>query len=75
MSEGESKKRGAERIKENIDLFKVCQCCESVILYDHIFCPICDGYRFDYNIENVKKAVEVLLNKKNSKIISLDDLS
>jgi hypothetical protein len=74
MGEDEIKKRKklADKILKNIYYYKLCECCESVILIDSIFCPVCDGYRFNTNIEYIEKAVHALANKKQSSVLPAD---
>jgi rRNA maturation endonuclease Nob1 len=74
MGEDEIKKRKklAEKILKNIYYCKLCEGCESVILIDSIFCPVCDGYRFDKSLEHIEKAVHELANKKQSSVLPAD---
>jgi len=65
----DKKLKAAQRIIENADLYKVCECCESIVLYVSIFCPICDGYRFNDNIESVQKLAMELVNRKKTDIL------
>jgi rRNA maturation endonuclease Nob1 len=74
MGEDEIKKRKklAEKILKNIYYYKLCEGCESVILIDSIFCPVCDGYRFNKNLEHIEKAVHELANKTQSSVLPAD---
>lgn len=74
MGEDEIKKRKklADKILKNIYYYKLCECCESVILIDSIFCPVCDGYRFDTNIEHIEKAVHELASRNQSSVLPAD---
>lgn len=62
----------AQKILRNADLYKVCECCESVVLYDSIFCPLCSGYRFDEGLSKLVQTVKALIKKKNTTIIDSD---
>ena len=74
VNDDKIKKAIADKISKNLDHFKVCQGCESVVFYDSIFCPLCSGYRYDYNPANIKKAVQVLLERNKSLAMSLSEL-
>lgn len=78
MSDSESlkkKKESAERIKRNAEYYKVCEGCESVVLYTSDFCPLCSGYRFNEEIDAVIKFVDALLKKEKTSILPPDQLS
>jgi rRNA maturation endonuclease Nob1 len=66
------KHRAAQHILNNYEYYKVCEGCESVILYSSTFCPLCDGYRFDENIEQVIKFIKALTKKDNTTILPPD---
>lgn len=66
------KQAAAKKICDNADFYKVCECCESIVLFESIFCPICDGYRFNESIEAVKKLAIALANREKSSVISTD---
>lgn len=34
-------------IVNNYDSFKLCCCCDTLILKNNVFCPYCKAYRFD----------------------------
>jgi len=54
----------AKKIIKNIFYYKLCEGCESVIFVDSIFCPVCQGYRFDYDLNKIEQAVTILSNRK-----------
>lgn len=66
------RKAAAKRILRNIDFYKVCVGCESVIYREDVFCPVCDAYRFNENVDYIKRVVEVLANKEQSTILPDD---
>ena len=59
----------AEKICKYARFYMVCESCESVVLYDTIFCPMCDAYRFDKNIERVKHITKELAARKTAVIL------
>lgn len=69
------KELAAQIMIENAEYYKVCLCCESVVLYTSTFCPLCDGYRFDEDIEAVIKFIKSLAKKENTTILPPDQLS
>jgi RNA polymerase subunit RPABC4/transcription elongation factor Spt4 len=73
MKKGSLRKTLAAQIMlDNADCYKVCLGCESVILYNSTFCPLCDGYRFDENVEQVIKFIKALTKKDNTTILPPD---
>ncbi len=72
QDEIKNRKKIGDKILKNIKYYKLCEGCESVILIDSIFCPVCDGYRFNTNLDIVRKAVHVLANKKQSSVLPAD---
>jgi RNA polymerase subunit RPABC4/transcription elongation factor Spt4 len=44
--------------------YKVCEGCETVILYEETFCPKCRGYRFD---ENRQRIISEIIKKYEEK--------
>jgi len=66
------RKAAAKRICENADYYKVCEGCESVVLVESIFCPVCDAYRFDTNIERIKKTVNALATRERTAVLPSD---
>ena len=44
--------------------YKVCEGCETVILYEETFCPKCRGYHFD---ENRKRIISEIIKKYEEK--------
>jgi len=61
-----------KKIFKYAKFYKVCEGCESVVIHDEIFCPMCDSYRFDSNIERVKKTAEILSKKEKTRILPGD---
>ena len=68
------KEEAAQKILKNADLYKVCEGCESVVLFDSIFCPLCSGYRFNEDLSVLVQTIKALLKKKKTSIIKQDDL-
>jgi len=68
------KELAAQIMIENAEYYKVCLCCESVVLYTSTFCPICDGYRFDESMEEVIKFIKALAKKERTTILPPDQL-
>jgi rRNA maturation endonuclease Nob1 len=54
----------AKKIINNIFYYKLCEGCESVIFIDSIFCPVCQGYRFEHNLDKIEQAATVLSKRK-----------
>ena len=72
MSSKEKKLKAAKRIIENADLYKICECCESIVLYVSVFCPLCDGYRFNDDITSIQKLALKLVEKEKTDILPSD---
>jgi rRNA maturation endonuclease Nob1 len=72
QDEIKNRKQIGDKILRNIKYYKLCECCESVILIDSIFCPVCDGYHFNTNLDIVRKAVHALANKKQCSVLPAD---
>lgn len=66
------RKAAAKKILSKANLYKVCEGCESVIIFDSIFCPVCESYRFNNSLERVKRAVEVLSQREQTSILPSD---
>lgn len=66
------RKAAAKRICEYAEYYKVCEGCESVVLVDSIFCPVCDSYRFDTNIERIVKTVNELAKRERTAVLPSD---
>jgi len=64
----------AQKILDTAYYYKFCECCESVVLFDSVFCPICGGYRFDEGLTKTVAAIKELAKKNKTKIISELDL-
>lgn len=62
------KKLTIEDIKKEIKntwfWYKVCEGCETVLLYENVFCPKCRGYHFD---ENRKRVINLIIEKYETK--------
>lgn len=67
------KLRAAQHILNNYEYYKVCEGCESVILYDHIFCPLCSGYRFNESYKFLETVVKELVNRDLTDILNEDE--
>ena len=75
MKKGSLRKElAAQLMIENADYYKVCLCCESVVPYSNSFCPVCDGYRFEDNIEQVIKFIKELVKKEKTTILPPDQI-
>lgn len=66
------RKAAAKRICENAEYYKVCEGCESVILFESVFCPVCDAYRFNEDHEYVKKIVNELAKRERTSVLPSD---
>lgn len=69
MSGDNKKLKAARLIIKNADLYKICECCESIILYSDVYCPLCDGYRFNDDLEDIKKLALILAKKEKTDIL------
>jgi rRNA maturation endonuclease Nob1 len=69
-----NKADAADKICQYARFYKVCEGCESVVIYDKIFCPICDAYRFDSNVDRVKKTAIELSKRKKLRVLFGDDI-
>lgn len=68
------KELAAQIMIENADLYKVCLGCESVIPYTRTFCPVCQGYRHEENIEAVISFIKELAKREKTSIVPPDQL-
>jgi len=66
------RKAAAKRILRDIEFYKVCVGCESVILKEDIFCPVCDAYRFNEDQEYTRRVVEELSKREQASILPND---
>jgi len=64
------KTRAAQHILTNWEYYKVCEGCESVILHDHIFCPLCSGYRFNEEYKVLENVVTELVKRDLTDILN-----
>ena len=69
MSGNEKKLKAAQLIIKHADLYKICECCESIILFSDIFCPLCEGYRFNDSLQDIEKLALVLAKKDKTDIL------
>lgn len=61
------KQEAIDYIREAYFLFKVCECCDSIVTYDCAVCIVCRNYRFD---DTRKRVIEqALLAEKDDSII------
>lgn len=74
MSSDDKKLKAAKRIIDNAEYYVICECCESIVLYGSTFCPLCDGYKFNENIEDLKRLALKLAERKNTTILPPDQL-
>lgn len=75
MSDSEAikkRKAAAKKICDNVEYYKVCEGCESVVLRESVFCPVCDSYRFDLNSEKIKKTVNELAKRERTSVLPSD---
>jgi len=66
------RKAAAKKILARAEFYKVCEGCESVIIFDSAFCPVCNGYRFDDDLRRVKHTIEELAKREQSSILPSD---
>lgn len=62
----------AQIMMDNADLYKVCLCCESVVSFRDAFCPLCEGYRFDEDVEQVIRYIKALMKRNKTTILPPD---
>ena len=46
-------------------LYKVCEGCEAVLLYERAICPICKAYRFDSDRKRIKEQINLAKQKQD----------
>jgi len=68
----EDRAKKAARIIASPQEFKVCESCGSIVAKKAVFCPNCNGYRFDCSKEMVIAQAEIL-GKRESTSISQED--
>ena len=66
------RKAAARRILRDIEHYKVCVGCESVILKKDAFCPVCDAYRFNEDTEYTRRVVEELSKREQISVLPSD---
>jgi hypothetical protein len=49
-------------IKESYFMFKVCECCDSIVEYDTAVCFVCKNYRFDESRKRVLEQARIAEN-------------
>lgn len=54
----------AKKICENYEYYKVCEGCESIVLDDIVFCPVCQTYRFDKDKERIIRTANELSQRE-----------
>jgi len=62
----------AKKICENAKYYKVCEGCESVVIYNTVFCPVCQTYRFDDNSERVINTAKELATREQISYLPSD---
>ena len=62
----------AKKICENVEFYSVCECCESVVIRDSVFCPVCDGYRFDNSPDRIRTTVNILARRERTSVLPFD---
>lgn len=58
--DAETRVKRAEMIIAHPLSFWVCEGCESIVLRDTVFCPLCHGYHFDHNPRRVQESARIL---------------
>jgi len=75
MSTEKPKRITIEDIKKEIQLtwfwYKVCEGCDTVALYENVFCSKCRGYHFN---ENRKRVIDSIVEKYEAKFKASTDL-
>ena len=75
MNEEKPKRITIEDIRDEIKntwfWYKVCEGCETPVLYESIFCSKCRGYRFD---ENRKRIIDTIVSRYEAKFKRCTDL-
>lgn len=67
-----TRKEVCDFVKENWDLFKVCDSCDAVVTYKTHICPNCSSYRFDNTEERIKKQTLIFKNQKKEDLFKSD---
>lgn len=50
---GEKRRNSAREICRNLEEYKVCETCLSILYQDNAVCPLCAGYRFNEHADQI----------------------
>ena len=62
----------AAKITASPDKYKVCEGCESIVGQSAVFCPSCNGYRFDTSPERVVAQAQILSSRERTSVLLSD---
>ena len=68
----EKRAQQAEKIKNQPELYKVCEGCESIVSRKAGVCPSCHAYRFDESPERVIEQATILGSREQTTVILSD---
>lgn len=57
---------------ENWELFKVCECCDSILDFKNYICPVCKSYRFDKAEKTIKQMAKIFKTKPRRSLLDGD---
>lgn len=67
-----TRKEVCEFIIENYDLFKVCECCDSILTKKASICPVCKSYRFEQGKTKIISRAKKFKNKPRTCLLDCD---
>jgi RNA polymerase subunit RPABC4/transcription elongation factor Spt4 len=50
---GKKRRNSAQEIARNLEEYKVCETCLSILYLDNALCPLCAGYRFNAHADQL----------------------
>lgn len=68
----EKRARQAEKIIAQPSAYKVCECCDSIVVRRVATCPNCNGYRFEERAEAVTEQAKLLASRTQTSVIAKD---
>jgi hypothetical protein len=63
-----------EHIESSYFLYKICEGCDKVLLYERPVCPNCNAYRFETSRSAVKAALIALIKEIKDDVNILEEL-
>lgn len=59
-----------EQLTENVEasyfLYKICEGCDRLVMYERAICPNCNAYRFDTKKKNVVKSIKKFIESERA---------